>query len=789
MEYKETKANKAISFWHFIQEHTVEIPIIQRDYAQGRLGEEYLRYNFLTNLKQALDGELPNGSKVLTLDFVYGAQNKEESKLYPLDGQQRLTTLWLFHWYIALKAGTLEKVCGTLKNFSYETRISSREFCQELCNYSHFQKYDNAGSIVDFITSRTWFYAFWKQDPTIQAMLRMIGGTKINNKYGQDIVDGLEELFQGTSGETFKCYWEALTSDAAPIVFYHLPLENFGLTDDLYIKMNARGKQLTSFENFKADLIGYIMKEKWDDLLDPQNGIPQKLDTNWTDVFWEYRNEKECRIDEIYFAFLNRYFLNAAIVYANADESHKEWRLYGKDSDDNAVSYYGDFETYSSFLSEKMLKKLITIFDNMAKSGKKINDAISGGLPLWFNKSSNQFYLIPKYYKDGKISKLTRPQRAVFWGLCKFFEQYKLNEDTFTCFKRWMRVVCNLVENTTIGSIDAMIARMKLIDELSSHIEDIYEYLSSENLKIKSKASPEQLAEETEKAKQILKKDYSGNIEEFNGKTWEDVISEAEKYAFFKGAIRFLFLNNSGEWDWSDFDTKWKNLKKSVTSTKEDRNVIYHMISFFNDKDIKTIFTGYDLSNDDNNLRGIFVKYASKMHNFLMNENSSQELSLLQTDLRALCEKYPTFWIHKQWMCGMDVLSNYAYRSGDYSSRSFFIGTSFIRERLAFLKEINGVTINGQQSNWLDNESMPPKGLHISFEYKTGNTSYSFKWQSWNWIDMYDGDKRLCKDERLKTHDLTIDGSKIKDKNDLIVKMNQCIGRYRDAKKHIDQQN
>ena len=50
MTYNETKVNKAISFWHFIQEHTVEIPIIQRDYAQGRLGEEYLRYNFLINL-------------------------------------------------------------------------------------------------------------------------------------------------------------------------------------------------------------------------------------------------------------------------------------------------------------------------------------------------------------------------------------------------------------------------------------------------------------------------------------------------------------------------------------------------------------------------------------------------------------------------------------------------------------------------------------------------------------------------------------------------------------------
>ena len=34
-----------------------------------------------------------------------------------------------------------------------------------------------------------------------------------------------------------------------------------GLSDDLYIKMNARGKQLTDFENFKADLVGYIKNE------------------------------------------------------------------------------------------------------------------------------------------------------------------------------------------------------------------------------------------------------------------------------------------------------------------------------------------------------------------------------------------------------------------------------------------------------------------------------------------------------------------------------------------------
>ena len=311
MEYKETKANKAISFWHFIQEHTVEIPIIQRDYAQGRLGKEYLRKTFLESLKQALD----EGREALKLDFVYGS--KENGKLQPLDGQQRLTTLWLLHWYVALRAGKLdevvkgqERICDVLRNFTYETRISSREFCGCLCNADNFKTFDGK-DIVGFITSQTWFYSVWKQDPTIQSMLRMLGGTKINNKAGEDITDGMEELFDGT--DKFDEYWDSLSSDCSPIIFYYLPLNDFGLSDDLYVKMNARGKQLTSFENFKADLLGYIASQaeedkKWEKFLDPENGIAIKLDTTWTDLFWQ--ESRDNKIDEIYFAFLNRFFLN-----------------------------------------------------------------------------------------------------------------------------------------------------------------------------------------------------------------------------------------------------------------------------------------------------------------------------------------------------------------------------------------------------------------------------------------------------------------------------------------------
>ena len=117
-------ANNSTTFWKFIKGYQIEIPIIQRDYAQGRRGWENLRKNFLANIRQALDGTLPEKQKILKLDFVYSST--EEGRLQPLDGQQRLTTLWLIHWFVALKAGRLRDAADVLSHFTYATRISSR---------------------------------------------------------------------------------------------------------------------------------------------------------------------------------------------------------------------------------------------------------------------------------------------------------------------------------------------------------------------------------------------------------------------------------------------------------------------------------------------------------------------------------------------------------------------------------------------------------------------------------------------------------------------------------------
>ena len=840
------------TFWNLLKENKIEIPIIQRDYAQGREGKEYLRQTFLESLKNALDESLKSDKKpdessekneVLKLDFVYGST--EDGALQPLDGQQRLTTLWLLHWYMDMRAGKLHEAGETLKKFTYETRISSREFCEELCNASNFDSYVKycigckpsekcpRKSIVDFITSQTWFYSSWKQDPTIQSMLRMLGGTQIKGKSGNDIPDGIEEVF-GESSD-FEKYWDKLESDNAPIVFYYLPLKDFGLSDDLYIKMNARGKQLTNFENFKADLVGYIKKkakedEIWEKFLHGKDGIPIKLDTDWTDIFWQNKTD-DGRIDEIYFAFLNRYFLHYAIANLDANENSPIWKLYGDKSDDSALSYDNGFQMYADTIEKKLqvetsqeqntseknlLEKLSALYANVKQIVDKvvkdqtcndiqsINDKIRSYLPEWFSP----FDFIPQYKKKDngeydvikdsfgnnlyKVTTLTQPQRVVFFGICRYLEECKSFDEGQ--FKRWMRVVCNLAENNAVDTIDAMRSRIKLINELSCHCTDIYGFLSDDKSEIKSDAAKEQSAEEIAKAKQILDGDQ---LRKYNdNKTWEDVIIEAEKFAFFKGAIRFLFRNEKGEWDWTDFDIKWGNAQRYFDKEnglyKIDSNLLRFFISQFNIENEDTnwsLFWEMVYDNEDTSWRNLLInrKWQAPIHKLLLNskeivsdyENYHSSFTnhawknvqedLVKTDLLKHIEKGCLLhWRHENYLLAPDRAKadwkKYVIANKRNEILSQLYGGGFSEQSKEADKIYTDQKIKDCNFFW---------GLDIRFQFKSDMDEYTFKWQPCNRIDLDDGETRLYYDKKeVKT---TFDGCKVENLKDFIKKLQDCI--------------
>lgn len=114
-----------------VQLKQIAIPIIQRDYAQGRQDPDVnrIRSCFLDSLYAAVT------EKPITLDFIYGNID-DKGIMTPLDGQQRLTTLFLLHWYAARKQNIPVEDMEFLKRFSYETRYSARYFCLELIDYT-----------------------------------------------------------------------------------------------------------------------------------------------------------------------------------------------------------------------------------------------------------------------------------------------------------------------------------------------------------------------------------------------------------------------------------------------------------------------------------------------------------------------------------------------------------------------------------------------------------------------------------------------------------------------------
>ena len=97
----------------------IEVPIIQRDYAQGRETPDVIRLR-----KKLIDEFLINAlveNQKIELDFVYGSiliEKKDEDKkkiFIPLDGQQRLTTLYLLHFFVALKEKRIGEIMLTQK--------------------------------------------------------------------------------------------------------------------------------------------------------------------------------------------------------------------------------------------------------------------------------------------------------------------------------------------------------------------------------------------------------------------------------------------------------------------------------------------------------------------------------------------------------------------------------------------------------------------------------------------------------------------------------------------------
>ena len=292
-----------------LDKYSVVIPQLQRDYAQGRAEAKELRVRFLSQILRVLREE----EERLNLDFVYGYDKalspNHHPIFYPLDGQQRLTTLWLLHWYL-LPSESVAEEREWLLRFSYRTRSSSSRVCQLLVEHAVV-----ADSRLDVaaIKDQPWYRQSYNADATIAAMLGPLRTIK-------ELVAPEERVALWKR----LCHQRALTFDVIDIKG-----EEFRLTDELYIKMNARGKQLTSFECYKADLTRALRKIGEQDVPCSYKGKPLsyadyfafKVDNEWLDLF--YHGEID-GLDERMYGFIQNiaklcFFLDPENAKKNVD--------------------------------------------------------------------------------------------------------------------------------------------------------------------------------------------------------------------------------------------------------------------------------------------------------------------------------------------------------------------------------------------------------------------------------------------------------------------------------------
>jgi hypothetical protein len=490
--------SEKLTFIELVSKHNIEIPIIQRDYAQGRDGKQELRKNFLNSLLAAVDG------KPLELDFVYG--NIIDCVLQPLDGQQRLTTLFLLHWFVAVKENELnDEIKKLLKKFTYETRTSSSEFCEELINKGI--SYNTETKISELIIDNSWFFLSWKRDPTINSMLTML--------------DAIQQTFHDKTNVLEKL---------ENITFHFIELQNFGLSDDLYIKMNARGKALTEFENFKAKFEQYVRKESWENNVEVTNTFSYQIDTIWTDLFWNYRNDKHLFDEQI----LNFFKTFALINYTlKSDTKSIDYR--------SNVDFLRDKEKTISFnqyldlgcIDEEYFKMLKSVLNNIS------------------NKSGLKTFLSDKTYVDeinifnGAIkNNLSYPDLVIAFA---YYQYLALNEIVeIEKLKSWMRIVRNLVEGSRpylFNNANEFANALRSIEGLLNHSSSIIDYFSNESIDTLSGFIKEQVSEEKQKAKLIDNND------------WKNVILEFENHVYFNGQIGFVL-------DWCKDENGIHNINK-----------------------------------------------------------------------------------------------------------------------------------------------------------------------------------------------------------------------------------
>lgn len=291
--------NNSSYFKKLINDYIIYVPEFQRNYLQGDDSNESIKYKrdrLLDDIFNCIESQ----SKSIDLGFIYGrVEESYKGKLfYPYDGQQRLTTLYFLYLLIYFKFKIYDEIDSIKKKLSYQTRISTNRFIESFLSwildskekdniYNDFWNKDGK-DLKGFIMSQDWFMMTeWNYDVSVIKMLSII--VEISERIKKNLGDktGIVNFIDKDENNPFQ--------------FDFIYVDDISKSDDLYIKINARGKALSPFENLKSDIDKY-----WDD------EDKTKLDAEWTEFVWNQLDKndknKEKSFDNSFYNLLSNIF-------------------------------------------------------------------------------------------------------------------------------------------------------------------------------------------------------------------------------------------------------------------------------------------------------------------------------------------------------------------------------------------------------------------------------------------------------------------------------------------------
>ena len=735
-----------------LSRYRVVIPGIQRHYVQGANNPkaESVRKQFIKEIFTAIEKK----QNEFNLHFIYGPINTNgEDSFVPVDGQQRLTTLWLIARYAVEKAESSDRkdLLRLLSRFTYEDRINAKRFCQAMtCEDSRWNITQDPNPNI---LCQDWFVDYWKEDETVASMIRMLSTIHEEWNKHQDSI-------------TAENILEAIASK----IRFELKIDAFG--DDIYMKMNARGLQLTQWENFKGKFSEDLREDKKEWWVKEMEELSNR--------FFTCSDEQHELPDNAFFALYARIMAyearkpgvdcgNSIKQLAAYTHNHNTWSQI-----ELPFVPYSDFsgitnnESIASTVAETCVKMIKTVLDN--------------------------FKEIVPYFGDNKLfDTFFHPQNRneLDFTLCcyEYFKKF-VNEDVDTNnFLKALRLMWNILEN-----VDRQYENPDYRVELVKKFTDLGDQtLYSPQIKEIEKA-PEQAKEEAEKAKQMHCNDKS-MPNDWNEETlkpwsnWNDAIEKAEECAFFHGSIRFLYEKNSnGKTTWENFATKLSNCMDLFVSEglSEDKKVKANQVLISHCEDWKKLIRKpvFDAKNEswkqvltDSSLSECVNGLLLSPNEIVDNHNEIIQILIDDAIWKNLIKETPGYELEWKTNSPSLWLNRYLYltlklkRNNREDILDAFINDSKVTFDAP--EEERYRTIKGKNYYF---------AVPMWFTYKYKGKEYHFAWQTWGNIDMYDNSWERLFDqydgEMANNFTIHIDEETDHDSSYYIKKIEKCIDCY-----------